>query len=87
LHTKNFRRVTSKAITGIDYNAKAKIIEVEFKDGEVYHYLNAQIREWDKMMEFADKKKGLGAYINQVFKEPYKRGKIKYYKLNVIGEI
>jgi nitrogen fixation/metabolism regulation signal transduction histidine kinase len=86
LRTKNYRRVISEAISNIDYNAKLKIIEIEFKDGEVYHYLNAKKSEWNKMIEFADKGKGLGAYINQIFKEPYKTGERKYYRLNAIEE-
>jgi hypothetical protein len=86
LRTKNFRRVTSEAVASIDYSPATKIIEVKFKDGEIYHYLNTKKTEWNKMIEFADKGKGLGAYINQVFKEPYKTGERNYYKLNVIEE-
>ena len=86
LGTKNFRRVTSDAVASIDYSPGAKIIEIEFKDGEIYHYLNAKKTEWNKMIGFAGRKKGLGGYVNQGFKEPYKSGERKYYKLNVIEE-
>ncbi|MEP6683879.1 MAG: KTSC domain-containing protein [Parafilimonas sp.] len=86
LRTDNFRKVTSKAIANIDYDREAKIIEIKFKDGEIYHYLDAKKTEWNRMIEFADKEKGLGAYINQVFKEPYKTGRRKYYKLDEIDK-
>jgi len=84
LHTSNFRTVISDAVDSIDYSQKIKIIEVEFKGGDVYHYLNAKRTEWNKMIAFADQKEGLGAYINQVFKAPYKKGERNYYKLNII---
>lgn len=86
LSTKNFRKVRSHAVASIDYNPKARIIEIEFKEGEVYHYLNTRKTEWNTIIAFAGKGEGLGAYINQVFKEPYNRGERKYYKLNVIEE-
>jgi hypothetical protein len=84
LHTSNFRTVTSDAVDSIDYSPKVKIIEVEFKGGDTYHYLNAKRTEWNKMIACADQKEGLGAYINQVFKAPYKKGERNYYKLNVV---
>jgi hypothetical protein len=86
LRTKNFRRVRSNAVDSIDYSAKVKIIEVEFKGANIYHYLNVKRTEWDKMIEFADKGEGLGVYINQVFKQPYDKGERKYYKLHIIRE-
>ena len=86
LRTKNFRYVTSRAVTAIDYNARAKIIEIEFREGEVYHYLNAKKTEWGTLLQFAAKKEGLGVYVNTVFKKPYENGERKYYKLNVIEE-
>lgn len=81
LQSKNFRTVTSEAVDSIDYNPKAKIIEIEFKGGDVYHYLDAKNAEWKKMLGFVQKKKGLGAYVNQLFKEPYKKGERRYYRL------
>jgi hypothetical protein len=86
LQSGNFRTVTSDAVETIDYSPEAKIIEIEFKNEDVYHYLDAKKTEWNKMLEFADKKKGLGGYVNQVFKVPYKKGKREYYKLNIIEE-
>ena len=86
LYTKNFRRVKSHAATTIDYDPKAKIIEIEFKTGEIYHYCDAKRSEWNKMIEFAAKKEGLGTYVNQVFKKPYYSGERKFYKLDVIPE-
>jgi hypothetical protein len=84
LQTGNFRKVISDAVHSIDYSPALKIIEVEFKGGDIYHYLDVKKSEWNKMIECADKKEGLGGYINQVFKEPYKKGERSYYRLNVI---
>jgi hypothetical protein len=40
LNTKNFRRVNSQAIISIDYYTKLKIVEIEYKTGKIYHYLD-----------------------------------------------
>lgn len=85
LHTKQFRQVTSRAITSIDYNAKSKILEIEFKTGHIYHYLDINKNIWKKVLEFADKGEGLGAYINQDFKAMVEDEKGDYYE--VIGSI
>ncbi|MBV9963333.1 MAG: KTSC domain-containing protein [Parafilimonas sp.] len=74
LQTRNFRPVTSGAILSIDYSPKNKLVEVEFKDSDIYHYLDAKKKEWEKMLEFVRKKEGLGGYVNSVFKDPYNKG-------------
>ena len=84
LQTSNFRKVISDAVDSIDYSPSIKIIEIEFKGGDIYHYLDAKKPEWNKMLALAKKKEGLGAYINQVFKAPYKNGERNYYRLHVI---
>jgi hypothetical protein len=86
LRTKNFRRVKSEAVKSIDYEPTEKIIEIEYTTGETYHYRDAKRKEWNKMMEFANKGEGLGGYINEVFKEPYKKQERDSYKVNLIPE-
>ena len=64
----------------IDYEQRLKIIEIEFMNNEIYHYLNTNNKEWNKFIDFSNKGEGLGAYINQKFKKKY-----NYYKLIVIS--
>ena len=82
LNTKNFRKVTSDAALSIDYHRKLKTIEIEYHNNEMYHYLNANNKEWAKMIEFANKGEGLGRYINHDFKKKH-----DYYKLIVLPEL
>ena len=84
LHTKNFRRITSEAAISIDYYSKLKIIEIEYKNGKIYHYLNMNKKVWNKFLEFANKGKGLGAYINQDFKYMIDENNYGYYELIVV---
>jgi hypothetical protein len=81
LNTKNFRKVTSEAVLSIDYDQRLKTIEIEYHNKEVYNYLNTNNKEWAKMIEFANKGKGLGAYLNHDFKKKH-----DYYKLIVLNE-
>ena len=81
LHTKNFRRVTSEATLSIDYSSKIKIIEIEYKTGKIYHYLQMNKKMSNKFLEFANKEKGLGAYINQEFKNLVTENDYDYYEL------
>jgi ADP-heptose:LPS heptosyltransferase len=81
LNTKHFRKVKSHAALNIDYYEKLRIAEIEFVGNEVYHYLSTNNKEWNKLIEISNKGKGLGAYINQVFKKKH-----DYYKLIVISD-
>lgn len=83
LHTINFRRVTSEAAISINYYEKLKIIEIEYKTGKIYHYLNMNKKMWNKFLEFANKGKGLGTYINQDFKHMINENNYDYYELIV----
>ena len=82
LYTINFRRVTSEAVNSIDYDPGLKIIEIEYKPGNIYHYLNMDKNTWDKFLEFADKGEGLGNYINHNFKKQVDDEGHDYYELN-----
>ena len=80
LNTEHFRKVKSHAALSIDYDERSKIVEIEFVNHEVYHYLKTNKKEWNKFIEFSKETEGLGAYINQVFKKKH-----DYYKLIVIS--
>jgi hypothetical protein len=81
INTKNFRRVESDAALSIDYDQRLKIIEIEFINNDVYHYLKSNKKEWDKFIELANKGSSLGTYINQEFKKRH-----NYYKLIVVPD-
>ena len=85
LHTKNFRRVTSEAAISIDYYPKLKIIEIEYKTGKIYHYLNMNKKVWNTFLELANKGKSLGTYINQDFKNMINENNYDYYELIVVS--
>jgi hypothetical protein len=50
-------------------------------NSDVYHDLNTNDKEWGKMIDFANRGKGLGEYINHDFKKRH-----DYYKLIVLPD-
>ena len=85
LYTINFRRVNSEAAISIDYHPKLKILEIQYKAGKIYHYLNIDKTIWNKFLEFANKGAGLGTYINQDFKNMIDKYNLDYYELIVVS--
>jgi hypothetical protein len=51
LCSKNFKRVDSHAANNINYDEKKKIIEIEYKNGGVYHYLGMDKNDWKKLLK------------------------------------
>ncbi len=86
LGTSSFKKVTSSAVLSVDYDAKENIVEIEYKNGNVYHYLNANKKEWSRIIGFIKKGEGLGTYINQVFKIIYNNNERNFYELIVMPE-
>lgn len=81
LETDNFRFVnTSEAVQSLDYSKRLKILEVEFINGGVYHYLNVSNDTWKQLQETIEDGESLGAYINASIKANH-----DYYKLDVPG--
>ena len=88
LRTSNFKRVNSRAVNSIDYDERLKIIEIEYKTGEIYHYTNMNKKEWKMLLECLKEGNSLGGYLNARFKprfEDEKNRKYKYYKLIVLS--
>ena len=82
LRSKNFKRVDSHAANNINYDEKKKIIEIEYKNGRIYHYLDMDKNDWKKLLKYADKGEGFGAYINQKFKPIFENSDdYKFYEL------
>ncbi len=44
-------------------------MEIEYNTENVYQYLRINKDTWGKFLEFADKGKGSGNYVNKNFKE------------------
>lgn len=79
LETDNFRFVnTSEAVQSLDYSKSLKILEVEFINGGVYHYLNVSKDTWKELQETIEDGESLGGYINSTIKANH-----DYYKLDV----
>jgi KTSC domain len=81
LNSKNFRRVESDAIRSIDY-MEGRAIEIEFINGDVYHYFKAPKRLWTKMQQIIKSGDSLGTYVNQDFKSEVKRLDLDYRKIS-----
>lgn len=85
LETDNFRFInTSEAVQSIDYSKRLKILEVEFINGGVYHYLKVNGDTWKALQETIAQGESLGGYVNGPVKTNH-----DYYKLAVpgIGEL
>ena len=87
LGTKNFMKTVSSAIDSIDYDAKSKILEIEFKKDDqsqdgIYHYIKVPKTQWNSILKQIQTKESLGKYINQEIKPKY-----DYYELIVSKEL
>jgi len=65
--------VTSSNISSIGYDSNDEILEIEFKDGSVYQYLQTPISEYDSIMNA----ESYGQYLAQNIKGKYDFRKIR----------
>jgi hypothetical protein len=63
----NRQPVSSSNIASIGYEAALQILEVEFLNGSIYHYLNVPQPEYDALMAAASH----GGYLNANIKPRY----------------
>lgn len=63
----NRQPVSSSNIASIGYDAALQILEVEFLNGSVYHYLNVPEAEYDALMAAGSH----GTYLNAHIKPRY----------------
>lgn len=63
----NRQPVTSSNIASIGYDAVLQILEVEFLNGTLYHYLNVPQPEYDALMAAGSH----GTYLNANIKPRY----------------
>jgi len=59
--------VHSTNIRSIGFNANTSTLEIEFKSGSIYQYLNVPESEFEKLINAASK----GRYLNQNIKDRY----------------
>jgi len=69
----NRKAVTSSTIHSIGYDEKSQILEVEFKSGGIYQYLNVPKSVFDRFMASPSK----GKYLAQFIKDRYRTVKIR----------
>lgn len=71
IHTKNRLLTPSSGTTYVvAYSAEIEILEVEFKSGKVYHYLNVPLEIWKKFKSVISSGKSAGEFVNYTIK-PY----------------
>lgn len=78
LGTENFLRVDSRAARSIDFAARERTIEIEFINGDVYHYYKAPPQLWAQITGIVEAGMSLGTFLNQEFKREVKRLDINY---------
>jgi hypothetical protein len=61
-------RVKSSVILAVGYDAKRKVLEVEFHSGRIYHYLDVSRRDYDALRA----SDSVGKYFNHVIKTKYR---------------
>lgn len=81
LHTGNFTKVSSEAITSIDYDPSKKIIEIAYSGEKIYHYTNMDRKIWTTFLTIIKNKESIGTYINQQFKKMVDEKGIDYYEV------
>ncbi|MBD0333420.1 MAG: DUF86 domain-containing protein [Chitinophagaceae bacterium] len=62
---------TSGTTVLINYSKEAKKLEVEFKGGRVYHYLNVEPEKWGEYRSWVKEGRSSGEFINKYIKPFY----------------
>ncbi|MBI3006573.1 MAG: KTSC domain-containing protein [Ignavibacteriales bacterium] len=64
--------VSSSHIISIGYDRESRLLEIEYKDGNVYQYLDVPIEENEALMQAESH----GRYINNHIRNRYKYSRI-----------
>jgi hypothetical protein len=81
LMTKNFMRVDSQALRSLDFTGRSRTLEVEFIDGEVYHYYKVPAGLWAQIREAIASGESVGAFVNQQVKGRVKELDLDYRRI------
>jgi lysyl-tRNA synthetase class 2 len=70
---------TSKSTTihKVDYNEKEKTMEIEFRSGNVYRYLDVPGRMWKVFQLYVECEGSPGSFFNEYIKGQFTSEKIK----------
>jgi hypothetical protein len=55
--------IESKDLTSVGYDETSKVLEVELKDGDVYHFARVPLKVHEKLMTIEDKKTYFERYV------------------------
>lgn len=69
-------QVTSSNVASMAYDSKSRILEVEFKGGEIYHYFDAPVSVWTELRRRQRTGESIGKYLNSHVKGIYQFKKI-----------
>lgn len=67
----------STIIEELNYLPEKKILEIEFKAGSVYQYLNVPVSVWNKFKQYIESGGSAAAFINIYIKSKYEFQKLK----------
>ena len=67
---KNYLRTPASTATNyLNYSEKDKILEIEYKQGNIYQYLNVPMKHWLQYREAVISGDSSGVYVNKLIKE------------------
>lgn len=83
LLSKNFVRVDSAALRSLDFTARSRTLEVEFIDGEIYHYYKVPAKLWTEIKDVLVSGQSIGTFVNQDVKALVKELDLDYRRIIV----
>ena len=67
----------SATIHRVEYFEKEKTLEIEFRSGNVYRYLNVPARMWKVFQLYIEVEGSAGSFFNEYIKNQYTSEKIR----------
>lgn len=66
----------SSIIHRVDYNEKEKVMEIEFRTGNVYRYYNVPPRMWKIFQLYVECEGSAGSFFNEYIKNQFTSEKV-----------
>jgi len=67
----------STATNMINYSETSLKLEVEYVDGDVYHYLEVEPEKWEEYRDWVAQGKSSGEFVNKYIKPFYEQRRIE----------
>ncbi|HEX2532171.1 MAG TPA: KTSC domain-containing protein [Chitinophagaceae bacterium] len=67
----------SSTIHRVEYLEKEKILEIEFRSGNVYRYFNVPLRMWKVFQLYIEVEGSAGSFFNEYIKNQFTGEKIR----------